>query len=214
MLTLDEGKWSVSHPGRFTPGSNAPLVLWVRGYLESNHGFSILQHVAFIHRTDSVIPAPVLCAEDLIKPVYCQNLTKPTHTTYRPNIFDVFTKYSLHLSLYFQGIPVKIRDVNSLQMLTLAGLKSTLVNGENRNLNSGLSTMLCVVRQSTVSNPAAARPQRVILWQQQLIRTWVYSRLGNKWFALAVRNLRACVQDGSSRGTAAVLGQWCAPRLF
>jgi len=91
-----------------------------------------------------------------------------------------FTKYSLHLPLYFQGLQVKIRDVNSLQMLTLTGLKSTLVNGENRTLNSGLSTMLCLVRQSNVSNPAAARPQPVILWQQQLIRTWAYSRLGNK----------------------------------
>jgi len=49
-------------------------------------------------------------------------------------------------------------------MLALADFKSTLVIGENRTLNSGLSTMLCVLRQRNVSNPAAVGPQPVILW--------------------------------------------------
>jgi len=66
--------------------------------------------------------------------------------------------------MYFQGLPVKIRDVHRLQMLKLADLTSTLVIGENRILNSGLSTMLCVVGQSKVSNPAVVGPQPVILW--------------------------------------------------
>jgi hypothetical protein len=76
------------------------------------------------------------------------------------NFFLPNIPYSCH----YQGLPVKIRDVHGLQMLTLAGLKSTLLIGENRTVNSGHSTMLCVVRQSNVSNPAVVGPQPVMLW--------------------------------------------------
>jgi hypothetical protein len=40
---LDEGEWSASTPGRFTPGEIVPIMHWIRGCLGPRAGLDFME---------------------------------------------------------------------------------------------------------------------------------------------------------------------------
>jgi hypothetical protein len=44
---LDEGEWSTSRPGRFTPGERAPGTHWIGGWVDLRAGLDDLEKIQF-----------------------------------------------------------------------------------------------------------------------------------------------------------------------
>jgi hypothetical protein len=46
--TLAEGEWSVSQPGRFTPGERTPRTHWIGGWVDPRAGLNTVERKNFL----------------------------------------------------------------------------------------------------------------------------------------------------------------------
>jgi hypothetical protein len=90
---LDEGEWSASRPGRFTPRESAPCTHWIEGWVGPRVGLDAMEKRKFCHArngtqvaqpvarryTDWVIPTPLSLSLSLYIYIYIYTHTH-THT--------------------------------------------------------------------------------------------------------------------------------------